>query len=228
MGMLFHSEYSQESATYHDIFSLNLKAPFDEIALQSAIQDLVTRHAVLRTSFDLTSFSEPLQLVHQWVDVPLQVKDLRQLSTSQQEDALNAWLEAEKERIFDWMHPGLLRFQIHRRNEETFQLTLSFHHAILDGWSVASMLTELFRDYLFLVSKKVAPIQRKSLTTFQDFVVLEREAIASPECKQYWAEKLNDCTITKLPRYPACQPAEIRQIRQQQFDLLPEICAGIK
>jgi len=45
MGMIYHSEYSQDSAVYHDIFSFHLKTPFDVQLLQVAVQDLVNHHA---------------------------------------------------------------------------------------------------------------------------------------------------------------------------------------
>src|SRR6266705_3975762 len=80
-GMLFHSEYTPDTAIYHDIFNFQLRASLDLQALEEAIQQLAARHAVLRTSFDLSNFSEPLQLVHRAVQIPLQVEDLRYLSS---------------------------------------------------------------------------------------------------------------------------------------------------
>ncbi|MFL9458773.1 phosphopantetheine-binding protein [Tolypothrix bouteillei VB521301_2] len=74
MGMLYHSEYSQDSALYHEISSFHLKTPLNVQLLQVAIQDIVDLHAVLRTSFDLSNFSIPLQLVHRQVEVPLQME----------------------------------------------------------------------------------------------------------------------------------------------------------
>src|SRR5947209_8029833 len=124
-GMFFHSEYSPESAIYHDIFSFHLRARLDLEALRTAIQQLVTRHAVLRTSFDFTNFSRPMQLVHQAVALPFQVEDLRHLSSAEQEGVLSAWIEAEKGRGFEWTQAPLVRFQIHRRTGETFQFGLS-------------------------------------------------------------------------------------------------------
>ncbi len=49
------------------------------------------------------------------------------MNDSEQEDALAAWFEVEKKRHFDWTHPPLLRFFIHRRTPDTFNLTLSCH-----------------------------------------------------------------------------------------------------
>src|SRR5262249_35433974 len=50
-GMIFHSEFSPETAVYHDIATYHLKAPLKLEALQATVQELVNRHPVLRTSF---------------------------------------------------------------------------------------------------------------------------------------------------------------------------------
>ncbi|MEH1828477.1 MAG: amino acid adenylation domain-containing protein [Nostoc sp.] len=226
MGMVFHSEYSPERTTYHDIFSYHLQATLDIQILQAAIQLLVNNHAVLRTSFQLTDFSEPLQLVHRNIDVPLEVEDWRHFSTSELEYALNDWLEAEKRQHFDWSIPPLLRFFVHRCNEETFYLAVSFHHAILDGWSVASMLTELFGHYFSLLGEKVDFLNPPPSSLFRDFIALERETIATEESQRYWMQKLRDSTITTLPRWHS--PEAIRQVNEQEVPISAEISEGLQ
>ena len=178
-GMLFHSEYAAGVATYHDVFSFRLRAPFDEDALRSAVEHLMLRHSVLRTSFDVSSFSEPMQLVHRSAPVPLAVDDVTHLETVEQEDVISSWLSDEGKTRFDWAQPPLFRIQVHRRSEHTFQFSLSFHHAILDGWSVASMLTELFQSYLSNLGQSVTQMSRCLKTSYRDFVALERQAIRS-------------------------------------------------
>ncbi|MEG4588311.1 amino acid adenylation domain-containing protein [Microcoleus sp. MOSTC5] len=229
MGMIFHSEYSQESAIYHDIFSFHLKAPLEVQVLQAAIECLVKRHAVLRTSFQLTGFSESLQLVHQKVEIPLQVEDLRHLSNSQREAALNAWLEGERNRHFDWKTPPLMQFQIHRYTQETFQLSFAFHHAILDGWSVGLVLTELFQQYFLLLGKTGGSAAPLPQIAFRDFVAMERASVASEEHQRFWKEKLSDCTIAVLPRWQKFpREARIRQICTHNVAIPPEISEGLK
>jgi len=229
MGMIFHSEYSQESAIYHDIFSFHLKAPLEIQVLQAAIEYLVKRHPVLRTSFQLTGFSEPLQLVHQKVEIPLQVEDLRHLSNSEREAALNAWFEGERNRHFDWKTPPLMQFQIHRYTQETFQLTFAFHHAILDGWSVGLLLTELFQQYFLLLGKTGGSAAVLPQSAFRDFVALERASVASEEHQRFWKEKLSDCTIAVLPRWQKFpREARIRQICTHKVAIPPEISEGLK
>ncbi|HEX6291078.1 MAG TPA: amino acid adenylation domain-containing protein [Herpetosiphonaceae bacterium] len=207
LGMLFHSEASPATAIYHDIFNFQLTAPFDQPALAQAIEQLGARHPLLRTSFDLSSFSEPLQLVHRQAAIPLEVVDLRGLSSHEQAAAVKAWLEAEKQRPFDWTQPPLLRFQVHRRSDAAFELALSFHHAILDGWSVASLLMDLFQLYFAGLGQGPEPVPPPQ-AQFRDAVALERAVLQSEAARRYWRETLADAPVAALPRWPAEQRAE--------------------
>ncbi|NEQ20441.1 MAG: amino acid adenylation domain-containing protein, partial [Microcoleus sp. SIO2G3] len=229
IGMLFHSERSRENAIYHDIFSYHLRTPLNPELLQAAVQELVACHPVLRTSFDLTHFSEPLQLVHRVVDVPLPVEDVQHLCAIKQDKAVADWMESEKQRPFDWTRAPLLRVQIHRRTEATFQFTLSFHHAILDGWSVASLVAELFERYFFLLGKDVPPIQPPPASTFRDFVALQKKSLRSHQCQQYWRQKLSDSQMTTLPRWPMSQPsAATSEVSQLEVSISSEVYQGLK
>jgi amino acid adenylation domain-containing protein len=211
-GMLFHSQYNPDSAVYHNITSMHLKAPFDEIKLRTALRQLVSRHPVLRTSFDLMAYSEPLQLVHQKVVVPLEVDDLRHLSFAERDEEIEVWFETEKRRTFDWTRAPLTRLHVHLRSEQTFQLSWTEHHAILDGWSVASMMTELFRIYFSSSSEIPLTLEPPPAASFRDFVALERKVISSEQNREFWREKLSDTTATILPRWPSgYRSTEVKQ-----------------
>ncbi|WP_414572309.1 amino acid adenylation domain-containing protein [Nostoc sp. CCY 9925] len=229
-GMLFHNEYSPENAVYHDIFSFHIRTPLNLQSWETATQQLITRHTVLRTAFDLTGYSEPLQLVYQTVDIPLQVDDIRHLAQVEQDKVLAAWIESEKLRRFDWRHPPLIRFQLHRRSEETFQFSLSFHHAILDGWSLANLITEFYEIYISNLHKKTFLIQPPPAITYRDFVALELKAIESGECRDYWLKKLSDSTISKLPRWPSSYRIGNNQQRilVKEVPLIPEVSEGLR
>ena len=149
-GMLSHSESASGGALYHDVFSHHLRGPLDLGALQQELDALVQRHAVLRTSFDLAAFSEPLQLVQGQARWPLVSGDPAHLTPSAQEEWLDRFVHDEAQRTFDWTRPPLVRAYVHRRGPEEFQFTLALHHAIIDGWSLASLLTELFLKHTFL------------------------------------------------------------------------------
>ena len=182
-GMIFHTEFTRDSAAYHNIASYHLQAPLDPKKLDRAVQIIGERHPLLRTSFDLISYSQPLQLVHRSARIPVNVEDISSLPEDQQEVAIDRWLNEEKEKKFDWATPPLLRFQIHVRNTETFQLALVQHHAVLDGWSVASMFTELFKLYFALLKGEQDNAWAPLNTSYRNYVALERVAAESDVCR---------------------------------------------
>jgi len=227
-GMIFHREYHAESAIYHDIFGYRLRMPLEVEKLTKAAEGLVERHPNLRTAFALRGFSEPLQLVRPEAPGPLHVTDLRGLSEDEQEAEIDAWMESEKHRGFDYMQPPLLRFQVHIRSDEDFQFSLSFHHAILDGWSDASMLVELAVSYQHLLEGREIPFQAPK-TLYREFIALERRTLDSPQCRQYWADKLKDATPLMLPRWTGAsnEAAGPRGVRSQVVPIAPETSAAL-
>jgi len=205
-GMIFHREYHPESAIYHDIFGYHLRMPLDIEKLDQAARALVSRHPALRTAFHLDDFPEPLQLVHLEAPSPLRVTDISHLNEAQQIDALTGWMEEEKRRGFDYHKPPLLRFWIHKRSADSFQFSLSFHHAIIDGWSDASMLVELAVSYQCLLDGKPIPFEAPE-TRYREFVALERQSLASESHRAYWAGKLHGCRPLTLPRRERVPPS---------------------
>ncbi|MFI6290877.1 amino acid adenylation domain-containing protein [Nonomuraea sp. NPDC050790] len=198
-GMLYHSAYEPDAATYHDLTTITLRGGFDAAAFEAALAEVTARHPVLRTSIDVSGFSEPLQLVHRTATLPLEVTDL-----SGDPDAaglLAAWSEAEKRRPFDWSAPPLARAHVHVLPGELFAFSLSFHHAILDGWSVASLVTELLSRYHGHLVGERLPLTPPG-AAFRDLVAAERAAVAAPETRDFWAARVAGAPDTRLPRLP--------------------------
>jgi amino acid adenylation domain-containing protein len=228
-GMLFHSAYSPETAIYHDIFTFHLRAPLDVQKLRASVREMCHRYPVLRTSFDLSEFSEPLQLVHEEVDPPLDVEDLRGLPNEEQEKAIREWAESERHRPFDFKQAPLFRVQLHRRSQETFQFSFSFHHAILDGWSVAVLLTALFEHYVGLLRNQRVDLPPVRPAAFQQFIALERQAIESAEQRKFWEDYLEGCTATSVPRWPVENRSEqTRRVEQYLVPLTPDLSDRLK
>ncbi|HZI20326.1 MAG TPA: amino acid adenylation domain-containing protein, partial [Pyrinomonadaceae bacterium] len=209
-GMIFHSSLETRTPLYHEVVSFHLRAPLDAGALGEALRRMASRHPVLRTSFDLDNFAEPLQLVHRDVTIPLALTDLGHLPHEEQERALAAWMEDEQRNTFaPSQRPPLMRCTVFRRGAEEFQFTISFHHAIFDGWSMSTMLTELFSIYFSLLDPGRAYAELPPPTsTLRDFVALEREALRSEEARRFWTEKLAGGVQTSLPESKESSPPE--------------------
>ena len=226
-GMLFHSEFAPTSAIYHDLQSFHVRTLFEPARLREALRQISLLHPVLRSSFDLAVFREPLQLVHVDVTVPLEIHDLLPGTLNEQEALLADWLAEERQRGFDWSRPPLVAFHVHPRGEGSFQLILSFHHAVLDGWSVATLLTDLFRRYALLLRGEEPPRDALPKVAYRDFVALERAALASDEARRFWSRMLDGAEPARLPRL-APSTGALEAVRQIQRPIAPVLSDAVR
>src|SRR5215212_9882798 len=222
-GMLFHSEFDPGSSMYHDITSVHLQCRWNLQHMTTAIERVTAKHPVLRTGFDLANFSEPLQLVYKSVPLPLEVEDVRHLSSTEQEQVIDEWLEADSKRRFRWSDAPQLRYKIHVRSADTFQFTLSRHHSIIDGWSSSSLFTDLFQHYLSLLAGAELPSEPPLKLTYRDFVSLERQALASTADREYWRNTLGDSNLTVEP-----DPPGPPQVQEYPVPISPEVSEGLQ
>jgi amino acid adenylation domain-containing protein len=223
-GMVFHSEYSPDYLIY--ISSLHLRLPLDIEKLQSTLDQMANRHEMLRTSFALTGFSEPLQLVHKTTHLPLIVEDLRHLSPAEQRSQIAEWITNEMRRRFDWTEAPLLRFHLHLLADDSVQFTMS--EPFFDGWSVASFFTEFFERYVALLNGKSTSTERLA-ASYRDFVSLEREALQSEQCRNYWTTTLAGAKASLLARRPFTQSdADTREVLRVEVQVSAEVSDGLK
>ncbi len=125
LGMFFHNELNPASAVYHDVFSFRVQSALDPAKLKRCLDRLAERHPILRTSFHLADFSEPMQIVHRQASVPFEVEDLSALPAADQDRKLVEFIEIEKRRPFDRTVAPLLRFFAQRRGDRTVFRSLS-------------------------------------------------------------------------------------------------------
>ena len=231
-GMLYHMEVMPEAALYHNVNSMHLKAAFDEAALREATRRVVARHEVLRTSFDLTSYGEPLQLVHREAEMSIGTEDLRGLSREEQERRIDEYIAEEKRRGFDYGKAPLLRFFVHVRDDERFQFTLTECHAIQDGWSLHTTLAEVFEVYFKRLKGEEVEERGEERVKYRDFVAMEREALASEEQHRYWQNKLYGNTFTNMPRWPKSMRERAEdgrpRVRFREVPISIELSDGLK
>ncbi len=224
-GLIFHSQFSADYEVY--LSTLHIHLPFEHDTLAHALDLLIERHEMLRTWFDITSYQEPLQLVHRRSQQSLRVVDIRHYAVDEQEAALATFIEQEKKRSIEWNMLPLARFSVHRRTDETFQLTMS--EPFLDGWSVALVLTELLDYYLLLLRGDAVTPRSRLQASFRDYVWLELQQKQSETAQHYWQEILQDAVIHTLPPRIEAQTVEDSLLIQRvDVPVAPEISTALR
>jgi amino acid adenylation domain-containing protein len=200
-GMLYHMALQPDDAPYHNVDSWLVAAQLEPDLLRRAVQEVVRRHPLMRTSFDLDSYSQPLQLVHRDAVLPVGVEDLRHLPAADQEKHIAAFLAGQKRQLFDFTVAPQLRFHVHRLTADTFRFTLIENHAVFDGWSLHATLAEIFSRYFGLLKGTALPEVPPPTLTYRDFVYLERATIESAAAREHWRRQLHGSSATELPKW---------------------------
>jgi len=211
-GMLFHTLYDPESSAYNVQLDFGLEGSLDHEALEQAWRALVERHAPLRTAFVWERVAKQVQVVHRQVDLRIVRHDWRELNQVEQERAHQAFLEEDRTRLFDLAKAPLMRLAILALDNYRHRLVWTFHHIVLEGWSAAILLGELWKHYGDLRANRPAALP--PVRPYVEYIRwLQRQNRTQAEA--YWRETLKGFTApTRLPidRSVEDAPADVKRV----------------
>ncbi|MFE0461118.1 amino acid adenylation domain-containing protein [Kitasatospora sp. NPDC058965] len=233
-GMAFEMLAGADRGSYLNTLGYPVRddAPFSAEALRTAAALLADRHEILRTSVDLTGYSEPLQLVHRSAPIELLHLDLRELSGPDRQQALAAAAEREQFTPFDLARPSLLRLGAWQLDDRTWQLVVSYAHTILDGWSQNSLVPELLGYYRAVRDGRDPAPAAPPAARFADTIALERRSLADERDREFWRDRVERFPVLRVPegwsaaaRRAEDEPVVHRMVRVEFHDLLPGLRA---
>jgi amino acid adenylation domain-containing protein/thioester reductase-like protein len=146
-GMLVHALRSPGEAVYVEQYVCLLRGDLDAGRFRAAWQRVVDRHPILRTAFLWEGLDEPLQVVRQTVEIPWTEEDWSGLPEEERAARLAALAAADLARGFDPVRAPLLRLTLLRLDDHLHRLIWTFHHLILEGWSLGLVLDEVAAAY---------------------------------------------------------------------------------
>ncbi|HEX8149381.1 MAG TPA: amino acid adenylation domain-containing protein [Pyrinomonadaceae bacterium] len=185
-GMLFHSLYAPESGVYCTQFVCAVELA-DAGAFERAWQQVVDRHGVLRTAFAWQNLRRPLQVVGRGVRLPSEHLDWRGLPEGEARERLEEYLRAERRRGYVLSKAPLTRIAFIRTGEQTYRFVWNHHHMLLDGWSVALLIKEVFAFYEAF--RRGQPLQLPQPPPYRDYIAWVQQQDAS-RGESFWRETL--------------------------------------
>ncbi|MBD0257630.1 MAG: amino acid adenylation domain-containing protein, partial [Cytophagales bacterium] len=202
-GMIYYNHRNPGSVIYHDQGYIQIHEPaFRYDLLRQALGLLVEKHAVLRTSLHLAEFEQPVQIVHRFSADPdlidIAYEDLSQLDQTKQQQYLEHYLKADRADPLALAKAGLWRMRVFCLTPESYGILWVTHHAIMDGWSNASFLTELNNTYFSLKQNPAfRPTPLKA--SCRDYVIDQIRVKASATIREEWQKLLLGYERTALP-----------------------------
>ncbi|GAA1990946.1 non-ribosomal peptide synthetase [Kitasatospora viridis] len=195
----FFWQLRPESSDYHVPLATRLRGPLEPAALERAVARLAERHSMLRASFPLRD-GAPVLRVPAALAVPLPVTDLTDLPEPARERALAEAVDRLALAPFDLCEGPLLRAGLVRLGPQEHVLVLSFHHIVVDGWSLGIVQRDLAEDYaaaLDAARDGAGPLLAEPLPEpahdYRDYTEAERSPAASvrrTEALAYWRGEL--------------------------------------
>ncbi|HVR95885.1 MAG TPA: condensation domain-containing protein, partial [Thermoanaerobaculia bacterium] len=185
------------SEVYFEQVVATLEGPLDAAAWESAWREVVRRHPALRTQFVWEKREQPLQVVRRDAELPWTALDWSGLPEAEREDRLAAFLEDDHAQGFDLGKPPLMRIAMVRWAEDVHKLVWSFHHLVLDGWSISLVLSEAME--LYAAGRQGRAPQLQPPRPYRGYVSwLQRQDPARAEA--FWRRALDGfATPTPLP-----------------------------
>ena len=179
------------SAAYHIPFGLHLKGDLNRTALHRALDRIVVRHEVLRTTFALHD-GEPVQEIGavEQSSFRLLEHDLR--GHNEVEAELAALRELEAGASFDLEAGPLIRGRLIRLAEDEHVLLITMHHIVSDGWSMGVLARELKALYGAFLGGEADPLPELEIQ-YADYAVWQRQWIEGEILQQqatYWKTTL--------------------------------------
>ena len=146
-GMLFHAIGELGSGVDIEQIVCQLDEPLDTTAMLRAWELIASRHTILRTAFVWEGIAEPLQQVHDSVQIPSEILDWRDaVPRSKRRAGIDCWLPTARRALMLSRAP-LMRLHIVQLGESSYRMLWTFHHALLDGRSFPIVLREVFAAY---------------------------------------------------------------------------------
>jgi amino acid adenylation domain-containing protein len=165
-------------------------------ALETAINKLVDRHAVLRTTFSAHD-GHPVHHVRPELLIPVAVEDMTERRESEREAAAQRRIQEAAKHAFNLESGPLIRVLVLRLDIDQHILLVNIHHIVCDGWSRAVFNRELSRGYAAAVRGLDIDLPPLSLQ-YADYSQWQNETLKGAELRRqldYWTLRLAD-----LPR----------------------------
>jgi len=180
--------------------AFRLFGPLDEPALEAALAEIIKRHAVLRTTFSEEG-GELLQLISDDLTFKLPVIDLTSINMGLRESEARRLVDEEARAAFDLEQGPLLRVHLLRLDAEDHLFLLTFHHIIVDGWSVDIIRQEIATLYRSFREHQASPLPALPLQ-YADFAFWQQQLTGEKldEKLRYWKRVLAGTSgILELP-----------------------------
>jgi amino acid adenylation domain-containing protein len=190
------------SAAYNGSNALLIEGNIHLKALTASINEIIIRHEILRTSFDLVD-GQAVQKIVDELKISLPIIDLQKLSETEQQTEVKRLIAIDAQKPFELTQTPLLRLSFIGLKPEKYLLLVTMHHIVSDAWSAGIFIKELSELYQAFSTEKPSPLPELPIQ-YADFAVWQHKWLRGKVLDNqltYWKQQLKNAKSTlELPR----------------------------
>jgi amino acid adenylation domain-containing protein len=189
-----------ESRAYYQPKVVRLRGALHVGALRQALDTIVARHEVLRTTIHAAN-EHPVQIVGECRPMDLPTMDISSLSGDKQDATLQGLVVELTERRFDLSRDLMVRGALVRLGPADHVLILVTHHIASDGWSSGILWQELGTLYGAFLKGDGNPLPDLPIQ-YADYAIWQRRWLQGEVLENqlsYWNRQLSGLRVLELP-----------------------------
>ncbi|HEV2846896.1 MAG TPA: condensation domain-containing protein, partial [Thermoanaerobaculia bacterium] len=229
LRLWFLDQLEPGNVAYNVSSAVRLSGTLSIEALAGALDEIVRRHEVLRTTF-AGGGKEPVQIIHSARPPGLAVTDLSGLPEEERESAARRLALEERRTPFDLARGPLLRASLLRLAETEHVLLFSLHHVVSDGWSMGVLVREVSLLYSAFLQGEASPLPELPIQ-YADYAVWQREWLQGEALESqlsYWRELLAGVPVLELATDRPRTALQTFQGESVGFRLPEEVGRGLR
>ncbi len=166
-GMLFHYLSNSDSKQYIEQLCLTLCGEIDENIIKKAWNHVAKNNEMIRTIFKWDKLDKPLQIILKQYDTPYVQYDLSNINSTDKAMQIMDIRNNELNEKID-LSENPLKIAIVKLDSSKFELVITYHHILYDGWSNGILLKEFMQSCNNLCANKPLSIVKKN--NFKEFI----------------------------------------------------------
>ncbi|MDQ1349948.1 MAG: hypothetical protein QG657_249 [Acidobacteriota bacterium] len=177
-GMLFHFLKEPESNLYLEQLSLTVSGNLEIKLCKKAWNAVIDANEMLRAAFRWEKLENPVLIILKEFQLQPLYYDLTDINPNNTNNQLDTIKLNDRETKFD-LHEVPFRVTLCKTGKDHFEMIISYHHILFDGWSTGIILEEFFTVYNALAMGKewLKPVK----TGFKEFVKRYHTPSAGPD-----------------------------------------------
>lgn len=213
--------------SYNESVSLELNGILDYSALIKSIRSVIQRHEALRSGF---SADGQQMLIYSEGTLEYTEEDLSQKSPQQQEEIIKDFLIRDAKTSFNLLTGPLFRINLFTLDKQKHHLTLTAHHIICDGWSMAIVMQDLGKLYTAFVQGTTPELN--PAPSFAEYAIRQKEFQTSGEYKaieKYWIDQYQgEIPVLDIPTDFSRPTDRTYKSQRDDYALDPNLAASLR